>query len=213
MAFKVQGERQALPPLYEGPAQAAQKQQPSSQKSRRKGVHPFSRGLLERESQFVDPHKEAQLIVPEYAVEKGVTSQISIETQLSAEMALEAGPKLATGALLSKRRRANIVRRVIERVMAIVELLKRRVHGARAKRRLTQKGEMATDQLRFLAQLCDASECRTPEETIAAEGAFGEAYYEIMSLSSNLAKMSEPEAERHLEHYARQMARVLEHTK
>ena len=77
---------------------------------------------------------------------------------------------------------------------------------------MTLKGEEALAQLRYLAMLCDATECRTPEEVLLAEGAFGEAYHEILNLSSNLMKMSEQEQSHHVNHYKKHFSSVLRST-
>jgi hypothetical protein len=87
--------------------------------------------------------------------------------------------------------------------------VKRRLKGRRARAKLTREGQEALEQLRYLAALCDATSCRTPEEILEAEAAFGEAYYEIMSLSANLQKMSEREQSHHLRRYSRHMSKLL----
>ena len=97
-----------------------------------------------------------------------------------------------------------------EQVLAWISQVKRKfAKNARARARLTRQGERTLEQLRYLAQLCDATECRTPEEVLAAESAFGEAYFEIMRLSTELERMSKGEDGHHIKRYERHMASLL----
>ena len=158
----------------------------------------FPRTPLEREDAFIDPLREAKLLLPEQTV---ASTNVMFDTALAA---------LRTQAAAQ---RQGIFTSIYEYLLAIFTSAKRRIRGnSRQKARLTLRGEEALMQLRYLAMLCDATECRTPEEVLAAEGAFGEAYHEILSLSSNLSKMSEQEQSHHLSHYKKNFSSVLRST-
>ena len=184
--------------MISSPARAIQ-QQPEIEREPAEIRRPrFPRTPLEREDAFIDPAREAQLLLPEQTV---ASANVVFDT-----------------ALLPMRRRASAQREsvftsIYEYLLAMFATAKKRLRGnARQKARLTLRGEEALAQLRYLSLLCDASECRTPEEVLAAEGAFGEAYYEILSLSSNLMTMSEQEQPHHLAHYKKNFSSVLRST-
>jgi hypothetical protein len=158
----------------------------------------FPRAPLEREDAFIDPLREARLLLPEQTV---ASANVMFDTALAAVRTQSSAQK--SGAFSS----------IYEYLLSLFTAVKRRLRGsARQKARLTARGEEALAQLRYLSLLCDASECRTPEEVLAAEGAFGEAYHEILSLSSNLVKMSEQEQAHHLDHYRKHFSSVLRST-
>ena len=163
----------------------------------------FKRSLLEKES-FVDPAAEMRLLVPEKTVVGSLSSQLVFEQVLE-------GPKFAENRKASRKSEAFIYS-VYEHLLALFDMVKKKLKGRRAKQALTRKGGETLEQLRYLALLCDATECRTPEEALAADSAFGEAYYEIKTLSSNLEKMREEEQEHHVERYSRHMAKLLSAT-
>ncbi|MCX6772130.1 MAG: hypothetical protein NTX79_08860 [Candidatus Micrarchaeota archaeon] len=158
----------------------------------------FPRTPLDREDAFIDPLREAKLLLPEQTV---ASTNVMFESAIAA---MRAQPSA---------RRENIFTSIYEYLLAIFTTARKRLRGsARQKARLTAQGEEALAQLRYLAMLCDATDCRTPDEVLAAEGAFGEAYHEILSLSSNLLKMSEKEQEHHLNHYKRHFSSFLRST-
>ncbi len=158
----------------------------------------FPRTPLEREDAFIDPLREAMLLLPEQTV---------ASTNIMFDIAL------ATVRTQPSARRANVFTSIYEYLLAIFTSAKKRIRGnARQKARLTLQGEEALAQLRYLAMLCDATECRTPDEVLAAESAFGEAYHEILNLSSNLMKMSVQEQAHHLNHYKKHFSSVLRST-
>ena len=158
----------------------------------------FPRRPLEREDAFIDPLREAQLLLPERTV---ASTNIMLDTAL---VSVRTRPS---------KMRENVFTSIYEYLLAWFSSAKKRIRGnARQKARLTMRGEEALAQLRYLALLCDASECRTPEEVLAAEGAFGEAYHEILNLSSNLMRMSEQEQTHHLHHYKKHFSSVLRST-
>jgi len=158
----------------------------------------FPRAPLEREDAFIDPMREAQLLLPEQTV---ASTNIMFDTALAV---VRRQPSSRDG---------NVFTSIYEYLLAIFASAKKRLRGsARQKARMTARGEEALEQLRYLAMLCDASECRTPEEVLAAEGAFGEAYHEILSLSSNLARMSEQEQSHHVHHYKKNFSSILRST-
>jgi hypothetical protein len=158
----------------------------------------FPRRPLEREDAFIDPLREAQLLLPEQTV---------ASTNVMFDIVL------ATTRTQPSARRESLFTSIYEYLLAWFASAKKRIRGsARQKARLTARGEEALAQLRYLALLCDASECRTPDEMLVAEGAFGEAYHEILNLSSNLVMMSEQEQEHHLHHYRKHFSSVLRST-
>ena len=155
----------------------------------------FPKDLLDKEG-FVDPRVEASILAPQHSV---AASQIVLEAAaLSGQM---------NG---RKQQRESFFSSISEYLAAFLGWVKTKFRGnRRARARLTRQGEMALSQLQYLSALCDATSHRSPEEVLAAEAAFGEAYYEIMSLSANLEKMAEKEASHHLHRYSRHMAAVL----
>ncbi|VVC01197.1 Uncharacterised protein [uncultured archaeon] len=179
------------------PAQAVQPTQ-SPVPARR--LPRFKRDLLEKES-FVDPAAEAKLLVPEKTVVASLSSQLVLEGQLPAQQ-MELS-------IRKERKGEAFFYSVYEYLLSLFDRVKKRLRGRKAQKRLTAKGEQALEQLRYLALLCDATECRTPEEILAAESAFGEAYYEIKTLSSNLETMREEEQAHHVERYSRHFSRLL----
>lgn len=153
--------------------------------------------LLDDE-RFIDPAREMQLLLPQ----QQVSVQLIIDSQ--AAQASKAAAKVRQQSMLST---------IYEQVLSWLNWVKRKFKGSRrARQRLTREGECALEQLRYLSLLCDATEARTPEEVLAAESAFGEAYYEIMSLSSNLLRMSQKEQAHHIKHYQRHMSAILRAT-
>ena len=158
----------------------------------------FPRAPLEREDAFIDPLREAQLLLPEQTV---ASTNIMFDTALAV---VRKQPSSREGSIFTS---------LYEYLLAMFASAKKRLRGsARQKARMTARGEEALEQLRYLALLCDASECRTPEEVLMAEGAFGEAYHEILSLSSNLARMSEQEQSHHVHHYKKHFSSILRST-
>lgn len=158
----------------------------------------FPRTPLEKEDAFIDPLREAKLLVPEQTV---ASSTIMLEAALETVRSQSSMQK--QGAFAS----------LYDYLLSLFASVKKRLRGSsRYKARLTERGEEALDQLRYLALLCDATECRTPEEVLLAESAFGEAYHEIMSLSSNLERMSEKEQGHHVHHYKKRFSSVLRST-
>ncbi|VVC01097.1 Uncharacterised protein [uncultured archaeon] len=155
----------------------------------------FSPKLLNDE-RFIDPARELQLLLP----------QQQVSTQLRIE------PRQAQ-ALSAKERRQSFIAALYDQVLAWLTWVKKKFKGGRrARQRLTLQGEQALEQLRYLSLLCDATEARTPEEVLAAESAFGEAYYEIMGLSSNLSRMSQKEQGHHIARYQKYMSSLLRAT-
>jgi len=158
----------------------------------------FPRTPLEREDAYIDPLREAKLLLPEQTV---ASPTIMLENAL------------ATVRMQSTAKNTGTFASLYDYLLSLFNHVKKRLRGnARYKARLTARGEEALDQLRYLSLLCDATDCRTPEEVLAAEGAFGEAYHEILSLSSNLERMSEKEQEHHLHHYKKHFSSVLKST-
>jgi len=184
--------------MISSPARAMQQQlelerEPSSIRKPK-----FPRTPLEREDAYIDPLREAKLLLPEQTV---VSSTIMFENAI-ATVRTQSSSK-STGTFAS----------IYDYLLSLFTAAKKRLMGSsRYKARLTSRGEEALAQLRYLSMLCDAMECRTPEEVLAAEGAFGEAYHEILSLSANLEKMAEKEQEHHLHHYKKHFSSVLRST-
>ena len=148
------------------------------------------------DERFIDPAREAELLLPR----RQLSSQLVIEFQAASN----------TGKLQAKMRQQSFIATLYEQLLSWLSWVKRKFKGSRkARRRLTAQGEAALDQLRYLSLLCDATEARTPDEALAAQSAFGEAYYEIMSLSSNLLRMSQKEQEHHLKRYQHHLSSVL----
>ncbi|MCX8175464.1 MAG: hypothetical protein N3E51_04640 [Candidatus Micrarchaeota archaeon] len=156
----------------------------------------FPKGLLEEEGKFIDPQREALLLMPE---KEAASAAIMLEAASEQRQAEASG------------QRSGLAGALYERIAAVLAWLSRLLDRSkrRAKVRLTKRGQQALEQLRYLSALCDATSCRTPEETIAAEAAFGEAYYEIMNLSASLERMRKSEEHHHIRRYARHMGRIL----
>ena len=184
--------------MITSPTRAIQQQLERQREPEQARKPKFPRAPLEREDAFIDPLREAQLLLPEQTV---ASTNIMFDTALLAVRTQ------------SPARRENVFTSIYEYLLAVFNSAKKRIRGnARQKARLTLRGEEALAQLHYLAMLCDAMECRTPEEVLLAEGAFGEAYHEILNLSSNLMKMSEQEQAHHLHHYKKHFSSVLRST-
>ena len=184
--------------MIPGPSRAVQQQVDAEREPKEIRKPHFPRAPLEREDAYIDPLREAKLLLPE-------------QTVSSTSALFDAA--LSTMARQPKTQKAGAFTSIYEYLLSLFATVRRSLRGsARQKARLTMQGEEALSQLRYLALLCDASECRTPEEVLAAEGAFGEAYQEILSLSSNLVKMSESEQGHHLHHYRKHFSSVLRST-
>lgn len=165
--------------------------EPSSVKKPR-----FPKDLLDKESAFVDPKVEASILLPQQSV---ASAQIVLEA--------EALSRQING---KRQSRESFFVSIYAYLASFLNWMQRKFKGSRrARARLTRQGESALEQLKYLSALCDATSHRSPEEVLAAEAAFGEAYYEIMSLSANLEKMAEKEASHHLHRYSKHMASVL----
>ncbi|MCX8197189.1 MAG: hypothetical protein N3G80_02645 [Candidatus Micrarchaeota archaeon] len=100
-----------------------------------------------------------------------------------------------------------LIQYLYEYISLIISTVKRRL--SRRRQRLTRRGAEALEQLKYLADLCEATSVREAEEVMAIESAFGQAYYEIMRLSEELAKMSQEEQEHHLRRYQQQFLRFV----
>ncbi len=144
---------------------------------------------------FVDPKKEAALILPE--------QQLMAQGMISLEFA--SAPKYE-----SAQRSESFFTSIYSYLASWLSWVKKRFKGSRRQRaKMTRMGEQALSQLKYLSQLCDATECRTTDEVLAFEGAFGEAYFEIMSLSANLARIRKGEEEHHVKKYTKHMGKLL----
>ena len=162
--------------------------------AQRRGRGNFS-GLLESGSKFVDPSREASLVLPE----QFSSSPISIESQLA--------PKYSEATVAVRK---SMLASAFEYLLSLLQVFRKGLRKSRGRRaRLTRKGEEALSQLQYLSALCDATTCRTPDEVIAAESAFGEAYYEIMKLSSELERMSQAEQHHHVGRYTQHISKFL----
>lgn len=153
-----------------------------------------------KEDIFIDPAAEAALILPHSGFS---SSHAVIDAQVALSMfdARRAQEKSGSRVFFSS---------LYEHVLAWLSQVKKRfAKNSRMKARMTRHGERTLEQLRYLSQLCDATECRTPEEVLAAESAFGAAYFEIMRLSSELERMSAKEDGHHLKRYERHMSSLL----
>ena len=161
----------------------------------------FSASLLEKEtSKFIDPAAEAAIVLPQREV---ASSPIAIELE-------KLSPQQEVRAAVQKQSAlSSSIYVLLDFLAAIFAKVKKRLKGRKARQKLTKDGKQALEQLRYLAALCDATSCRTPDEILEAESAFGEAYYEIMNLSANLERMSEKEQSHHLRRYAKHMSRLL----
>lgn len=157
----------------------------------------FAPKLLDDE-RFIDPAREAQLLLPQ----QQVSQQLIMEAQAAKASKFSA-----------KVRQQSLLYAIYEQVASWLSSLKLKFRGnRRARQRLTREGERALEQLRYLSLLCDATEARTPDEVLSSESAFGTAYYEIMSLSANLLRMSQKEQAHHIKHYQRHMSAILRAT-
>ena len=184
--------------MISSPARAVQQQLELEREPSAVHKPKFPRTPLEREDAYIDPLREAKLLLPELTV---ASTNIMFDTALATVRTQSSAAKIGTFAS------------IYDYLLTLFTSVKKRLHGsARQKARLTARGEEALAQLRYLSMLCDATECRTPEEILAAEGAFGEAYHEILNLSSNLMKMSEQEQAHHLNHYKKHFSSVLRST-
>jgi hypothetical protein len=176
-------------PMMRNPQEATTKKLRPARRSR------LSPKLLDDE-RFIDPAREAQLLLPQ----QQVSTQLQIEQR-------------APPALSAKERRQSFIATLYDQILTWLAWVKKKFKGGkRARQRLTAQGEQALEQLRYLSLLCDATEARTPEEVLAAESAFGEAYYEITSLSSNLTRMSQKEQGHHIARYQKYMSSILRAT-
>lgn len=155
----------------------------------------FPKSLME-DHRFVDPFREAQR-----------TLLVSEQTTISPIISLEISQATAKAGAMRSESFFSTVYSYLS--MAIAHLKKKFGRSRRARARLTRLGSDALSQLQYLSLLCEATSCGTPDEALAAQSAFGEAYYEIMTLSANLEKMTEREGEHHLRNYARQMTKIL----
>src|SRR3989344_5855571 len=158
----------------------------------------FPKQMLLEKEKFVDPSSEAAIILPQQHV---ASAPIVLELEKQ-----QAGLR---GVTQKRNAVASSIYVLLDFFAAFFAKLKRRLKGRKARAKLTREGQSALEQLRYLAALCDATSCRTPEEILEAEAAFGEAYYEIMNLSANLQKMSEREQSHHFRRYSRHMGRLL----
>jgi len=149
---------------------------------------------------FIDPAAEAAIILPQASV---ASAQIVLEAQ-AAFLAME-------GRRAQERAGARqYFSSLYEYVLSWLSQVKRKFSkNARVRARMTKQGERALEELRYLSLLCDATESRSHNEVLAAESAFGEAYYEILRLSGELAKMAEAEQDHHLRRYERHMASIV----
>ena len=161
----------------------------------------FKRSLL-KDDLFVDPASEIALLVPEKNISSNFSQQLVFERQFSE---LQAFAKTKT----PSKKMDTFFSSIYEYLFALFSKAKKKLKGRRARMQLTKKGEETLAQLRYLALLCDATEFRTPEDILEAESAFGQAYYEIKTLSSNLEKMREEEQIHHIDQYSRHMAKLL----
>lgn len=160
----------------------------------------FPRSPLEKESsKFIDPRQEAAILLPQQA-QMTMPVQLALESQMATEKTIA-------------EKKSNAAYAIYELLLSWFNAIKKRLSARERRRvRVTRQGEEALTQLRYLALLCDATEARTPEEVLAAEGAFGEAYYEILNLSSNLERMAQKEEEHHVRRYRRHMSAILQST-
>lgn len=155
----------------------------------------FPKKLFDDEGKFVDPAREATLLVPERTVAS------SLATFEIAQ---------ATATARTQKERTRIFHSFVEYLFSLFASLQKRLgRNRRSRARMTAMGYQTLEQLRYLSLLCDATSARTPEEVLEAESAFGEAYYEIMQLSSNLEKMAQREEPHHVRRYAGHMGKVL----
>ena len=184
--------------MISSPARAMQQQLELEREPEEVHKPRFPRAPLEREDAYIDPLREAKLLLPEQTV---ASTNVMFDTALATVRMQPAAEKQGTFAS------------IYDYLLSLFTTVKKRLRGnARQKARMTSRGEEALAQLRYLALLCDATECRTPEEILAAESAFGEAYHEILNLSANLERMAEKEQEHHLGHYKKHFSSVLRST-
>lgn len=184
--------------MSQSPARVSQQQLQVEREPSQIRKPKFPRTPLEREDAYIDPLREAKLLMPEQTV---ASSTIMLENAL------------ATVSRQSTLQKQGAFASIYDYLLSLFNSVKKRIRGnARCKARLTARGEEALGQLRYLSLLCNATDCRTPEEVLVAEGAFGEAYHEILSLSANLERMAEKEQEHHLHHYKKHFSSVLRST-
>ena len=155
----------------------------------------FPKSLME-DRKFVDPFQEAQR-----------TLLVSEQTTISPIISLEISQATAQKRAMKSESFFSTIYAYLS--MAIAHLKRKFGKNRRARARLTKLGGEVLTQLQYLSLLCEATSCGTPDEALAAQSAFGEAYYEIMTLSANLEKMTEREGEHHLRNYSRQMTKIL----
>ena len=159
----------------------------------------FPSALLEREKdKFIDPAAEAAVLLPE---KTSVMAPISLALEV---------PLQTENTRVDRQNPVSALYELLASWWAAIK--KRFARRIRGRARLTRQGKQALEQLRYISLLCDATEARTPEEILEAEGAFGEAYFEIMTLSSNLERMAQKEEEHHVRRYGRHMAALLQAT-
>ena len=184
--------------MISSPAKAMQQQLERQHEPAEVHKPRFPRTPLEREDAYIDPLREAKLLLPEQTV---ASTNVMFDTALAAVRTQ------------SRAKKAGTFASIYDYLLTLFTSVKKRLRGsARQKARLTARGEEALMQLRYLSLLCDATECRTPEEVLLAEGAFGEAYHEILNLSANLERMAEKEQDHHLYHYKKHFSSVLRST-
>ncbi len=149
---------------------------------------------------FIDPAAEAAIILPQASV---ASAQIVLEAQ-AAFLAMESRrAQERSGA-------RQYFSSLYEYVLSWLSQVKRKFSkNARVRARMTKQGERTLEQLRYLSLLCDATECRSHEEYLSAESAFGEAYFEIKKLSEELERMSKQEEDHHVKRYERHMASLI----
>jgi hypothetical protein len=151
-------------------------------------------------SKFIDPSAEAAILLPERTL-------LSTPVQV----ALEQMPSLTSAT--EKRKQANLALSLYEYLMSWFMAIKKSLAKKKGRRaKLTPRGQKALDELRHLSLVCDATEIRSNEEILSAESAFGEAYFEILTLSSNLERMGQKEEEHHTHRYSRHMSHLLKST-
>ena len=150
------------------------------------------------DGRFIDPKKEAALVLPEQALE---AAQIRLEALVEAQAAQQA------------RKKAGAFSSFYSFLLSWIAWLRKGLRGllkGRNTHRLTRKGTEALEQLRYLSLLCDATSHREPEEFLFAESVFGEAYHDILALSAQLEGTSAKEDERHVRRYSVSMRKVLQ---
>ncbi|MEM4554412.1 MAG: hypothetical protein QXT25_01000 [Candidatus Anstonellaceae archaeon] len=145
--------------------------------------HQFGRLMDER---FVDPKAEALLIVPQETYAP-IVVDLTVQRQTETKM--------------------TILHQIYYYLVMLFSAIRKRL-TARKRLKLTKKGREALEQLKYLADLCEATSIASQDE-ITSDAAFGEAYYEIMRLSYELAKMSQSEQEHHMRRYLQHFRRFV----